>query len=128
MKVVETREPTIQKEEILEASELEGDELAIETQELVTETQDVETQDQPLHRENDGKERIHEPLEIIELDTNDEKAQEVAGDISLLKYESNKWKYQGPMCEEGMIPLPLHKNTRRNWPSKGFVGKNYKKN
>ena len=50
-------------------------------------------------------------MEVIDLDDDDEKAQEETKGISLLKVELEKWKYRAGLCEEGMIPLPLHMNT-----------------
>ena len=47
------------------------------------------------------------------------KTQVVAEDISLLKAEINKWKYQDNLCGEGMITMPTHmkviKKIREKW-------------
>ena len=62
---------------------------------------------------------IQESLQIIDLDVEDEKVQEEEEDISLLKFELKKWKYKATLCEDGMIPLPLHrkeiKELRERW-------------
>ena len=71
-------------------------ELDAETQELV-----VETHDQPLHRENDGKSRVQKPLNIIELDTDDEKSYEVVEDISMLKAEKIIGSIKLPYVRKG---------------------------
>ena len=104
----ETHEPTIETQE-----------LAAGTWESVIETLGIETQGKPLHKKNDDKAKIQESLEIIDLDAEDEKVQEEEKYIYLWKDELNKWRYQDTPCEEGMAPLPLHRNTikelREKW-------------
>ena len=65
---------------------------AVETQNLLVETQEPTTQDFTLPRRN-GDLKVQEPSNIIELDEEDEEAQIMEEEISLLKYQVNKWKY-----------------------------------
>ena len=108
-KVTVTQEPvTSENEETVVTKEPMTQKNVVETQNLVVETQELANQDFTLLRIN-GDIKVQDPSKIIELDEEDEEAYIVAEEISLLKVEVNKWKYQATLHGKGMIPLPTHR-------------------